>query len=147
MRRLLPMLVLAGVAGAAGADASTAASPAPALPDKPADWQAAAARDIAAAYAVTLANHAGALDPHNPAFPANLKAARDHGLALAAQRLTAAAIGVPPAQNCEVTIAAVADARLAMASVRSDRRRSSSRSRLRGGEGIAPEHSEARAAD
>jgi hypothetical protein len=41
--------------------------------------------------------------------------------------VTAAAIGVPPAQNCEVTIAAVADATLAIASVRSERRRSSSR--------------------
>src|SRR4051812_8993410 len=60
--------------------------------------------------------------------------------------VTAAAIGVPPAQNCETTIAAVADAMLAIASVRSDRRRCASLSRLRGGEDIAPEHSEARLA-
>src|SRR4051812_49762303 len=58
--------------------------------------------------------------------------------------VTAAAMGVPPAQNCETTIAAVADARLAIARVRTDRWRCASRSRLRGGEDIAPEHSEAR---
>jgi hypothetical protein len=39
----------------------------------------------------------------------------------------AAAIGVPEVQNWEVTIAAMADAALAMASVRIDTRRSSSR--------------------
>ncbi|GGY55229.1 S41 family peptidase [Pseudoduganella albidiflava] len=78
MKRLLPILMLA-------AGAAAAAGPAPELPDAPAGWQAAAARDIAAAYDITLANHAGARDPHNPAFVGNLEAARDHGLALAAR--------------------------------------------------------------
>ncbi len=41
--------------------------------------------------------------------------------------VTAAAIGVPPFQNSEVTTAAVADAMLAMASVRTDKLRPSSR--------------------
>ena len=50
--------------------------------------------------------------------------------------VTAAAIGVPPAQNCEVTTAAVAEAMLAIARVLRFRRRCSSRSRLRGGEDI-----------
>ncbi|WP_145650027.1 S41 family peptidase [Pseudoduganella lurida] len=64
-----------------------AATPAaePVLPATPAAWQAAAMRDIAAGYEVTLAKHAGALDPHNPAFTADLAKARDHGLALAAR--------------------------------------------------------------
>ena len=79
MKRLLPILMLAAAAAAADP------APAPVQPDAPAGWQAAAARDIAAAYDITLANHAGALDPHNPAFPGNLKVARDHGLALAAK--------------------------------------------------------------
>lgn len=77
MTRLFPAVALACACATAAAQA-----PLPATPD---GWRAAATRDIAAAYDITLANHAGTLDPHNPAFTANLKAARDHGLALAAQ--------------------------------------------------------------
>ncbi|MBB3220894.1 S41 family peptidase [Pseudoduganella umbonata] len=80
MKRLLPILMLAAATATAAAP-----GPAPVLPDAPAGWQAAAARDIAAAYDITMANHAGALDPHNPSFVGNLEAARDHGLALASR--------------------------------------------------------------
>jgi hypothetical protein len=45
----------------------------------------------------------------------------------------AAAIQVPWTQNCEVTTAAAADATLAIPSVLIDRRRCSSRVRVRGG--------------
>lgn len=48
-------------------------------------WRAAAIRDIEAGYQATLANHAGALDPHNPAFLGNLKAAKEYGESLAAK--------------------------------------------------------------
>jgi len=58
---------------------------APALPASAAEWRAAAVRDIEAGYRVTLAEHAGAHDPHNPAFLANLEAARAHAGALAAR--------------------------------------------------------------
>ncbi|WP_338766505.1 S41 family peptidase [Massilia sp. METH4] len=76
MRRLIAATALAATCAAA-----TAQVP----PATPAGWQAAATRDIVAAYDITLANHAGVLDPHNPGFSASLKAARDHGLALAAR--------------------------------------------------------------
>lgn len=59
------------------------ADPAPALPSTPGQWRAAAVRDIEAGYRLTLANHAGTRDPHNPAFLANLEAARAHGQSLA----------------------------------------------------------------
>lgn len=60
------------------------------LPATAEQWRAAAARDIEAGYRVTQANHAGVLDPHNPAFVSNLAAARDYGLALAARTVSAA---------------------------------------------------------
>src|SRR5919108_3741927 len=56
--------------------------------------------------------------------------------------VTAAATQVPAIQSCEVTAAAVADATLAIASVRRLRRRSSSRVPVRGDEAIASHHSE-----
>jgi hypothetical protein len=64
-----------------------AAGPVPpsALPASPAAWRAAAQADIEEAVRVTRENHPGAHDPHNPAFAANLEAARRHGLALAAR--------------------------------------------------------------
>lgn len=62
-----------------------AAEASPPLPSTPKAWRAAALRDVEAGYRVTLANHAGAHDPHNPAFLANLRAARAHGAALAAR--------------------------------------------------------------
>ncbi|AVR98369.1 S41 family peptidase [Pseudoduganella armeniaca] len=74
MRRLL---AIAWAAASAAAHAQ--------LPETAQAWREAALRDIAAGYQVTLGNHAGALDPHNPAFLADLKAAREHGLALARQ--------------------------------------------------------------
>ena len=73
------VLTLAMTSGASAADA------APARPSSPAEWRAAALRDIQAGYEVTLANHAGARDPHNPAFPGNLERARTQALALAAR--------------------------------------------------------------
>lgn len=54
-------------------------------PATPEQWRAAALRDIRAGYEVTLANHAGAVDPHNPAFLQNLERARAQGEALAAK--------------------------------------------------------------
>ena len=58
--------------------------------------------------------------------------------------VSAAAIQVPAIQSCEVTAAADAEAALAITSVRALRRRwrSSSRSRVRGGEAIGAQHSE-----
>lgn len=87
MRRPFLATLLNAIAAASFAAPSFAAElpAAPAFPATPAGWQAAAARDIEAGYQVTLANHAGALDPHNPAFQGNLKAAREHGLGLAAK--------------------------------------------------------------
>jgi hypothetical protein len=55
------------------------------LPASPAAWRAAAQADIEEAVQVLRENHPGAHDPHNPAFPARLEAARLHGLALAAR--------------------------------------------------------------
>lgn len=72
MRRVLA-IALAAASAAAHAQ----------LPDTAAGWREAALRDIAAGYQVTLDNHAGAVDPHNPAFLADLRAARNHGLELA----------------------------------------------------------------
>ena len=72
-------------ATAAAAAAAAPAESAPALPATPAQWRAAALRDVEAAYRVTLANHAGARDPHNPAFLDHLAAARAHGLGLASR--------------------------------------------------------------
>lgn len=72
MRRLLAIALAASVTAAQAQ-----------LPETPEAWRDAALRDIAAGYQVTLDNHAGALDPHNPGFLADLKAAREHGLALA----------------------------------------------------------------
>ena len=54
------------------------------MPSTSEQWRTAATRDIEAGFQVTLANHAGAVDPHNPAFLANLKAAKQHGESLAA---------------------------------------------------------------
>jgi hypothetical protein len=62
-----------------------AADSAVSMPATPEQWRAAALRDIEAGYQVTLANHAGAVDPHNPAFLGKLKAAREHGASLAAR--------------------------------------------------------------
>ena len=62
-----------------------ACAAAPVLPASPHAWRAAAQADIEAAVQVTRENHPGAVDPHNPAFLANLEAARRHGLALAAR--------------------------------------------------------------
>jgi hypothetical protein len=77
----LQTVFLAAVLAAPQAVAQTT----PALPSSPAEWRAAAVRDIEAGYRVTLAEHAGAHDPHNPAFLANLEAARAHANALAAR--------------------------------------------------------------
>lgn len=74
MKRLFAIALLATAA---------AAHAQPDLPTTAAAWRDAALRDIAAGYQVTLDNHAGALDPHNPAFLADLDAARERGLALA----------------------------------------------------------------
>lgn len=76
MKRLLAIALLVTAA---------AAQAEPDLPTTPAAWRDAALRDIAAGYQVTLDNHAGALDPHNPGFLANLEAARERGMALARQ--------------------------------------------------------------
>ncbi len=65
--------------------AAYAADPDVPMPASASEWRAAAIRDVEAGYEVTLANHAGVLDPHNPAFLANLEAARNHGEALAAK--------------------------------------------------------------
>jgi hypothetical protein len=75
---VLPALALA-------MSSAQAADPAVPMPGTPAEWRAAAMRDIAAGYQVTLANHAGAIDPHNPAFLDNLKAAKEYGESLAAR--------------------------------------------------------------
>ena len=53
------------------------------LPNTPEQWRAAVVRDIDAGYRITLDNHPGAIDPHNPGFLPNLRAAREHGLKLA----------------------------------------------------------------
>lgn len=65
--------------------AAGAAESVPARPSTPAEWRAAALRDIQAGFEVTLANHAGARDPHNPAFLGNLERARTQAQALAAR--------------------------------------------------------------
>lgn len=64
---------------------ASAAGISPARPSTPAEWRAAAQRDVQAAYEVTLANHAGAVDPHNPGFLANLERAKTQAQALAAR--------------------------------------------------------------
>lgn len=53
------------------------------LPATAEGWKEAAGRDIEAGYAMTVENHPGIWDPHNPAFRGDLKAARDFGLSLA----------------------------------------------------------------
>lgn len=85
MKRLLPSLTLVLASLALPAAAATGAAPAPSMPATAQEWRAAALRDIEAGYRVTLANHAGARDPHNPAFLTHLDAAKAHGLALAAR--------------------------------------------------------------
>lgn len=85
MRIVAPLLATALAALAILPCAAQDTGPTPVLPASPEQWRAAALRDIEAAYRVTLANHAGTLDPHNPAFPKNLEAARAHGAALAAR--------------------------------------------------------------
>lgn len=70
---------------AAMAVASAHAAPPAALPSSAAAWRAAAAADVEAAVQVTREHHPGVHDPNNPAFLANLDAARRHGLQLAAQ--------------------------------------------------------------
>lgn len=55
----------------------------PPLPATPEQWRTASIRDIDAGYRITLDNHPGAVDPHNPAFLPNLRAAREYGLKLA----------------------------------------------------------------
>lgn len=76
---------LIAVACAATLASAQAASSAPAMPTTPEQWRAAAMRDIEAGYQVTMANHAGARDPHNPMFLANLDAAKVYGASLAAK--------------------------------------------------------------
>jgi hypothetical protein len=81
--KMLPAAVLPALAIALSiAHAAESAAPMPATPEQ---WRAAAIRDIEAGYAVTLANHAGAVDPHNPVFLGNLKAAKEYGASLAAK--------------------------------------------------------------
>lgn len=60
-------------------------------PETPEQWRAAAARDLDAGYRITLDNHPGAVDPHNPEFLTNLRAAREYGLKLAEGVTNAAA--------------------------------------------------------
>ena len=79
-RHLFAAFVLTlGLACGAGASDAPAARPAP-----PEGWRAAALRDIQAGFEVTLANHAGARDPHNPAFLGKLERAKEQALAQAA---------------------------------------------------------------
>lgn len=86
MKRLLPSLTLVFASHASPASAAPPdMAPAPSMPATAQEWRAAALRDIEAGYRVTLANHAGARDPHNPAFLGQLDAAKAHGLALAAR--------------------------------------------------------------
>lgn len=88
MKRLFASLALCCTAlcpTPAALAAPPGAQPAAGLPATLQDWRLAALRDIEAGYRVTLDNHAGARDPHNPAFLANLGAAKAHGLALAAK--------------------------------------------------------------
>lgn len=83
MRTVLAAASLSvALAGGAAAEPTEAAMQRPATPEQ---WRAAALRDIRAGYEVTLADHAGAVDPHNPAFLENLERARSHGEALAAK--------------------------------------------------------------
>jgi hypothetical protein len=79
---VLPALAIALSAANAAASVADNAVPMPATPEQ---WRAAAMRDVEAGYELTLANHAGALDPHNPAFLGNLKAAKEYGASLAAR--------------------------------------------------------------
>ncbi|MCC2955743.1 hypothetical protein LK542_08960 [Massilia sp. IC2-477] len=82
----MPTILAAALAALASYSSTvSAADAAPPLPSTAQAWRAAALRDVDAGYRVTLANHAGAHDPHNPAFLRNLRAARAHGAALAAK--------------------------------------------------------------
>jgi len=81
MRKHLFAIVVLSLGLANGASAAEPIAPRPANADQ---WRAAALRDIQAGYEVTLANHAGTRDPHNPAFPGNLERARTQAQALAA---------------------------------------------------------------
>ncbi|MDP1978354.1 S41 family peptidase [Undibacterium sp.] len=61
------------------------------LPDTAANWVKAVKQDINEAYQLTLDNHPGTYDKHNPDFKKNLDLARDNALALADQVNDAAA--------------------------------------------------------
>jgi hypothetical protein len=62
---------------------SVQAADLPPLPASPAQWRAAVIRDIEDGYRITLENHPGAVDPHNPGFPGKLREARAYALGLA----------------------------------------------------------------
>lgn len=61
------------------------------LPDTAAGWAKAVRQDINEAYQLTLDNHPGTYDKHNPDFKKNLDLARDNALALADKVKDAAA--------------------------------------------------------
>ena len=81
MSRHLDAALVLTLGLACGAGASDAPAGRPATPE---GWRAAALRDIQAGFEVTLAKHAGARDPHNPAFLGKLERAKEQALALAA---------------------------------------------------------------
>ena len=62
---------------------SVQAADQPPLPATPEQWRAAVIRDIEDGYRITLGNHPGTVDPHNPEFLGNLREAREHALKLA----------------------------------------------------------------
>jgi hypothetical protein len=74
-----------------------------AMPQSATEWRDTAIGDINAAYQLTLANHPGSYDLHNPDFLKNLQYAKERGLGLAA-RVTNAGGYVAALQRFNVLI-------------------------------------------
>lgn len=85
-RAPLALSLAAGMLTTWAASAQTTPVPAAlALPDSPQAWSRAATQAVEEAYRLTLENHPGPVDPHNPGFAKQLEASRTQALSLATQ--------------------------------------------------------------
>jgi Peptidase family S41 len=90
---LLCALLVSLTFGCASVENAAVINPKPTpfvAPTQAADWQAAATKDIEAAYKRTFENHPGMIDPLNPGFAKQLDAARAKGLEFAGKATNAA---------------------------------------------------------